>query len=201
MLKMFRSLHCEENNPEAVKAFEGCWKVGAVWGAPLEQDLSLGLRASADRFQLWIDSHSAQQAADSNKPRFCHLGEDFYSVAPYPDADFDHAYTYVYYILDIPPNDAERIARIYFDSHERKMSWEEYRENFVEFSKKRGKYVRTLIVHGPESVGWDPDGEEDFWILPVPCDGWEYIEEQLRKRIKDAKSFRQFGDRMKPPKQ
>lgn len=186
MQKMFRSLHCKESNAEAIKAFEGCWKVGAVWGAPIDENLKLGLRSSADRFQLWLDSHSAQQAADSNNPRFCNVGEDVYSAAPYPDADFNHAYTYAYYILDIPPEDAERIARIYFDSHERKMPWEEYKGNFVEFSKKGGKYVRTLIIHGPEFVGWDTDGEEDFWILPVVCDGWEKVEARIKQKRKQA---------------
>lgn len=131
--------------------------------------------------QLWIDSYSAQQAADSTNPRYCRLEKDIYSVAPYPDADFSRAYTYVHYMLDIPPDEAEKIARIYFDSHERQLSWEEYRDIFVQFSKRGGKYIRTLIVMGPGNVGWDSDGEEDFWALPVPCDGWEKVEKNLKK--------------------
>ena len=132
---------------------------------------------------MWLDSYSAQQAADSKSPRFCNPGEDVYSAAPNPDADFSHGYTHVYYVLDIPPDEAQEIAHIYFDSHERNMPWEQYRDEFVKFSKLGGKYVRTLVVHGPEFVGWDTDGEEDFWILPVPCDGWEKVESRIGQKL------------------
>jgi len=87
-------------------------------------------------------------------------------------------------MLDIPPHKAEDIARIYFESHERELSWQEYRDIFVDFAKKGGKYIRTLIVHGPGNVGWDSDGEEDFWALPVSCNGWDEVEariEQLKR--------------------
>jgi len=146
----------------------------------------LGLRASENRFQLWLDSHSAQQAADSDNPRYCQLKEGVYSVAPYPDAHLRNLGSYAYYILDIPPEQAEDIARIYFKSHERKMSWETYRDTFLAFANKDGKYVRTLLVFGPEQVGWDSDGEEDYWILPAPCDGWDNVEERIREKLKQA---------------
>lgn len=152
---------------------------GSDLGAPADQNLKLGMRMSQDRAQLLIDSHSAQQVANSSHPRYCTF-QDVPTVAPYPNADFSRTYTYVYVMLDMPLDQIDKIARIYFDSHEREIPWEEYKAIAMVFSKNGGKYIRTLINMGPTNVWWDGDGEEDFWALPASCDGWEKIEEKLK---------------------
>lgn len=30
--KLFEAVHCAQSDPAAVRAFAGCWEVGAIWG-------------------------------------------------------------------------------------------------------------------------------------------------------------------------
>lgn len=188
--KMFKQFHCEVSDPVAIKAFEGCWKIGAVWGKPTDDELKLGMRMSENRAQLFIDSYDATQAANSDKPRYC-IAQGIPTVAPYPNADFDEMYTYVYILTDPPDeNLLKELQRRYeaFTKDE-KIPQKEFEEGMAAWRllrKKKGKIIRTMIVMGPERVWHDSDEEEDFWAVPAPCDGWEKVEENLKKDMPEA---------------
>ncbi len=171
--KLFKALHCAQSNSDAIKAFEGCWKVGAVWGSAEEDSLKLGMRMSTKRSQLWLDSYDAQQANNSNNPRYC-IAEGLPTVAPYPDTDFQRAYTYAYVMLDNPMELLEKY-RVMQGNPEPEI-WKGHKKTIEEFLAKGGKLIRTMIVQGPTHVWWDSDWEEDFWALPASCEGWKEVE-------------------------
>lgn len=202
MRRMFASLHCTEQAPEAMRAFAGCWKVAAVWANPTDENFKLGMRISDGHMQLFIDSYSTQQLVDATNPRYCAL-EGHPTVAPYPDADFSQEYTYAYVLADLPLNQIEKEAteRLSGLSETEKVLVMKRLELAREFVRHGGKIVGTLIIFGPEAVVFDEDGEEDFWALPSTCDGWGDVEERIKEEIKDVKSFRSFGGSMRPSKQ
>lgn len=193
--KIFETVHCPKSDPIAVVAFSGCWKIGSIVASPVENNLSLGMRMSEKKAQLLIDSYGATQGADSENPRYC-TGLGRPSVAPHPNADFcckdlkdiscecvhgaSYEYTYVYVILDIPPQQASQMAAGYYRFVEEEVSVEEYQEAVTKFANQGGKYIRTLINMGPTHVWWDSDAEEDFWALPTSCEGWERVQKQLK---------------------
>jgi hypothetical protein len=198
--EFFKEVHCDQPDPAAVKAFAGCWKVGSIWATPSEKNLEMGMRMSEERAQLLIDSFSAVQAADSQDPRYCTVvGRP--TVAPYPNAGFCckditdlfcqcidgsiYEYTYVYAIMDVPSD--REIREVYYQFVEEKITLEEYQKAVKKFAKKSGKYIRTFINMGPTHIWWDMDAEEDFWALPVPCDGWEQVEEKIQKAKEEGR--------------
>lgn len=181
--RVFQAVHCPKSDPTAAAAFAGCWKVGSLWAPPGELNLKLGMRMSESRSQLLINSHSATQSADSNHPRYCRWA-GVPTVAPYPESDFSKTFTYAYVMIDIPRDKAEQIARLYHPALRDKMSFEDYKRIFLEFVGKKGTYIRTLIVQGSDHVWHDADLEEDFWALPVSCEGWEAVEKELTAKHK-----------------
>jgi len=180
--KLFDGTHCSQSAPRSANAFSGCWKVGSIWGAPTNQNLKLGARFSADRAQLLLDSHHAQQVIDSDKPLYCAM-EDVPTLEPYPGTDFSKSYTYVYLMLDMPKDQVGQIATAYYNFLQEKMPFEEYKRLVAEFASHGGKYIRTLINMGPTNVWWDGDAEEDFWALPASCDGYAKVEEQMKSGL------------------
>lgn len=185
--QLLEAFHCSQSDPAAVRAFAGCWKIASVWGPPSEKNLKLGMRLSEHRAQLSIDSYDAYQAANSVNPRYC-IVEGISTLAPYPDADLSREFTYVYSMQEIPPREVQGMAHTFHKLlayGDENVSLTDYEEFFAAFVKNGGKYILTWIVQEPTHVWWDSDAEEDFWALPVSCDGWKEIEELFKEEMKE----------------
>ena len=103
------------------------------------------------------------------KPHFCFVN-GHPTLVPEANVDFSGRFTWIWEMFDIPPEKSEKMARKFYGYRREKISWPEYKATFEEFTRKGGKYLKAWIVMSPDKVGWDDDAEEDFWILPVPCE-------------------------------
>jgi hypothetical protein len=179
--KLFDAIHCQTPDPAAVKAFLGCWLIAQSWSAPANENLKLGMRAAEASFQVLLESELARHYVNSKSPRYCSThGRS--TVAPYPDVNFEEDSTYAYVMYDMAPSFVEQMAAAAAQHPEvdQKMIEQKVR-TLREFARQGGKYIQTYIVIGRDKVWWDTDGEEDFWALPAPCEGWEEIQEKLKK--------------------
>lgn len=188
--ELFKAFHCDHSDPAAVKAFAGCWKVGSVWGPPTDENLKLGLRLSNNRAQLWIDSYDATQSADSQNPRYCKF-DGWPTVDPNPDIHLTPGYfSYIYILRDVP---LESFTQQMNASNENLPKDERFSEKEIQsklkilesFIENDGKYIQTMIDQGPTHIWWDGDAEEDFWALPVSCEGWDEVEQKIKEQLED----------------
>lgn len=188
--KLFKAFHCDHPDPAAVKAFAGCWKVGSVWGLPTDENLKLGFRLSRNRAQLWINSYDATQSADSQNPRYCKY-DGLPTVAPDPDIHLTPGYfSYVYILRDVPLETLKQQMSASIENlpESKKLSGKKIQrnlKNLESFIEHGGKYIQTMINQGPKHVWWDGDAEEDFWALPVSCEGWDEVEQKIKEQIKE----------------
>ena len=175
---IFDATHCETPNPDSVKAFSGCWRIASVWDAPSEKNLKLGMNLTSEQAKILLSTDYAGHFWNSGDPRYCSF-QGASTLAPHPNANFSKNYTYVYAMLDMPKEQSKQLGDLYYRSLQEKMSRKKYQKIINKFIEGGGTYIRTFIVFSPDNIVFDMDLEEDFWAIPVPCDGWQQVEKQI----------------------
>lgn len=179
--RFYRAATCSDSDPDSLKAWSGCWKLGPAQNTPLENNLFLRLKLNEKKFQIWSGGEDPSGGQVFDNPHYCKVKRR-YTLAPERDLDFRGRYTQVFEMHDKPIRKWKGAIRNMYDQPSRGTTWQDFQLALDELLRKGGKYIRTWIVFKPNQVVWDNDAEEDMWALPVAC-------EELEKEAQALKSI------------
>lgn len=141
------------------------------------------MRGSSDRFALWLHTPITGSADEWLEPHYCSMN-GMLTVATSKEVQFGKEGTSIYMVIEVPPEKRKELTRYVFDQFDhcrQDLTWKEYEAAFQSFFDKGGVLIRNWLVFKPAQIVWDDDGEEDFWAMPESCEGWEKVEQQIRK--------------------